>query len=165
MIYLAAILLFSLLMLFPVELQNTDSRVAATSAAEISTVTFCDLLKNPLLYDQKMVRTKAIFRRAGEEGAELYCIDCLDVGKVWPDFDESFDSNTKPKIAKNLERERTVSVVVVGKFYGTGNGYGHLNQYKFKFLIMRMEKADIVLNESPIPERVPKKALSKVRCK
>lgn len=139
----------------------------ATAGAEAPTVAFCDLIKQPELYDQKIVRLQATYRY-GFEWSELYCADCLEGGRVWVDFDDSFESRTNPKVAKkingNEDRGRTVSVVAAGKFYGSGGNYGHLGRYEFRFVMSRLEKAKVILKDSPVPSALSKKDLRRLRC-
>lgn len=154
--------------IMPSVLQKNDtSKPSRCDAGEVTTVNYCDLIRSPELYDQKLVRVQAVYRY-GYEWAELYCPDCLTEGRTWVDFDESFETCTKPEVAKNISdngfKGRTVNVVIVGKFYGLGGGYGHMNAYQFKFLVSCVEKARIILNDSPLPNAMPKKLLDQITC-
>jgi hypothetical protein len=136
----------------------------SSSRGKIPWVSFCDLLKNPMLYEGKQVRTKAVYRHGGEELAELYCAECLAAGRVSADFDQSFDPNNPAKIVTDIERERTVSLIIVGKFYSGDKRYGHLNQYRSKFVMSRIEKAKVLLNSITDPTKLPKRTLARFRC-
>lgn len=146
---------------------NGTSKLSRCDAAEVITINYCDLIRNPELYDQKLVRVQAVYRY-GYEWSELYCPDCLTEGRTWVDFDEPSETCTKPEVARNISdngfKGRTVNVVIVGKFYGSGGGYGHLNAYKFKFLVSCVERAEIILNDSPLPNAIPKKLLNRATC-
>jgi len=128
-------------------------------------VAYCDLIRNQKQYNQKLVRVSAIYRY-GYEWSELYCLECLRT-KMWVDFDESFASSTKATIRKKLGENgfmgRTVSVIMVGKF-NAGGGYGHMGAYRFRLLVSRVEKVDVILNDSPSPNALPKEALSRIHC-
>jgi hypothetical protein len=147
--------------------QNENPKPIPCAATKIPTVAYCDLIRNPELYDQKVIRVKAIYRY-GYEWSELYCGDCLKEGQTWVDFDESFESCTKPDVAKKLGdngfKGRTVSVVMIGKFHGSGGGYGHMNAYRFRLLVSCVEQAKIILNDSPVPTAIPKSLLSSSTC-
>jgi hypothetical protein len=136
----------------------------APSSGEIAWVTFCDLVKNPTLYEGKEVRTKVVYRHGGEELAEFYCAECLDAGRVSAGFDDSFDSNTTKEIARKLEGEHTLSLVVVGRFYGSSKWYGHFSKYRFLFKMSRVEKAKVLLKSIIDPNELPKNKLSRVCC-
>jgi len=136
----------------------------APTLSELPKVELCELLKNPLLYDQKVVRITAIYRHGGEELSVLYCGECLEGGRIYADFDESYYSLTKKKISKLLVKEGTVRLVMSGTFYSSGGAYGHLNQYRFMFRISKIEKARILRNTTSNPGNLPKTALRRLRC-
>src|SRR6266550_5081055 len=125
---------------------------------EYAAVAYCDLIRNPDQYNQKLVRVSAIYRY-GYEWSELYCLEWRKDTKTWVDFDESFASSTKATIRKKLGdngfKGRTVSVIMVGKF-DAGGGYGHMGAYRFKLLVSRVEKAYVILNDSPSANALPK---------
>src|SRR6266404_9616721 len=69
---------------------------------EVLTVEFCDLIRNPKLYDRKEVRVTAIYR-LGYEWQDLYCLNCLSAeNMVSLEFDSDFDSCTKRSVRRNL---------------------------------------------------------------
>lgn len=133
---------------------------------EYTAVAYCDLIHNPEHYKEKLVRVSAVYRY-GYEWSELYCLECTTEGKTWIDFDESFSSSTKDSIRKKLGDNgfngRTVLVTMVGKF-DAGGGYGHMGAYRFRLLVNRVEKADVLLNDSPSPNALPKKVLGRIHC-
>lgn len=144
-----------------------ESKSSASAAPEALNVAYCDLLRAPASYDGKLVRVRATYRY-GFEWSEFYCTDCSEKGRTWVDYDESYESCTKSKFRKKLEGNgeigRTVNVVAVGKFYGSGGGYGHMNAYRYKFLVHCVERAEVILNDSPVPAAMPNKALQRTRC-
>jgi hypothetical protein len=129
-----------LLSLFVIQLPVSSSNILA--AVGIPNVAFCDLLKNPQLYNGKVIRTRAVFRRGGEETADFYCPDCLDTGRVALDIDDRYESCTKAKLREKFRKDGMYSVVMTGKFYVAepGLGYGHLGKYHFKFVVSCIEK-------------------------
>src|SRR5713226_1071230 len=129
-------LIFAFFLALSLQMRQGDSSWSTVPlAVEVKTVPFCDLIRNPKLYDQKIVRVTAIYRY-GYEWSQLYCLDCNDVGATWVELDDSFATNTDPKLAKKIRengfRGRTVRIVAVGQFYGTGGGYGHMGSYRYK---------------------------------
>ncbi|MDQ1637731.1 MAG: hypothetical protein QOF62_1070 [Pyrinomonadaceae bacterium] len=133
---------------------------------EYTTVAYCDLVRNPERYNQKSVRVSAVYRY-GYEWSELYCLECGTESKTWVDFDDSFSSSTKASIRKKLGdngfKGRTVLVTMVGKF-DAGSGYGHMGAYRYRLMVDSVEKADVILNDSPSPSALPKKVLSRIHC-
>jgi len=132
---------------------------------EYATVSYCDLVRNAERYNGKLIRVSAIYRY-GFEWSELYCLECVSEARTWVDVDESFASSTKSGVRKKIGdhgfKGRTVRVIMVGRF--DVGGYGHMGAYRSRLLVSRLEKADVVLNESPVPNALPKKLLKKVHC-
>ena len=132
---------------------------------EYATVSYCDLVRNAERYNGKLIRVSAIYRY-GFEWSELYCLECGNEAKTWVDFDESFASSTKSGVRKKIGdhgfKGRTVRVIMVGRF--DVGGYGHMGAYRSRLLVSRLEKADVVLNDSTPPSALPKKLLNKVHC-
>lgn len=166
--YLLAFIAFASFTVPPSSQKDSYSRLQPCDAGDVITVDYCDLLRKPELYDQKVVRIQAIYRY-GYEWSELYCPDCLTEGRTWVDFDELSETCTKSEVAKKIDdngfKGRTASVLIVGKFYGSGSGYGHMNAYQFKFLASCVEQAKVILNDSPIPNAMPKKLLNQATCR
>lgn len=118
------------------------------------TVDFCYLVRNPGIHNQP-IRTRAILHRDPENVA-LYDPNCDDkTTYTWAEYDESLVSSSEDR--KKLEKALCQSspcrtgearVTVVGQLSGPyENGYGHLNDYRFRFSIVRVEQAE-ALKES-----------------
>jgi hypothetical protein len=139
---------------------------AKLDLASATTVDFCDLVHRAAVYDQKLIRVRALYI-AGFEGSQFRKLDCDDKD-VWVEFDPSLERNSKRKVFKTFSRltdtspvvtpgggldhpTRTVEVVAVGRFdgarqsYKVGNmtrtqGYGHLNGFDFRFTVLLIEE-------------------------
>jgi hypothetical protein len=139
----------------------------SSSKNEYASVAYCDLVRNSERYKEKLVRVSAVYRY-GYEWSELYCPECTTEGKAWVDFDESFTSSTnestRKKLGNNGFKGRTVLVTMVGKF-DAGGGYGHMGAYRFRLLVDRVEKAQVILNDSPSPNAIPKERVSRIHCR
>ena len=131
----------------------------------VQDVEFCDVLANPEAFDQKLVRTRAIFRYGGEDTTDLYCPDCSgpDWGWVKPFFGDSYESCTKKEVAKKLSRHEhdggTVRVTLVGKFFA-----GKKGEKSYQLQIQCVEEADYITREYKFPEALPPKIRKRVRC-
>jgi hypothetical protein len=138
----------------------------AVRDVEYVTVSYCNLMHNTERYSGKLVRVSAIYRY-GFEWSELYCLECVNEARTWVDLDESFMSSTKSSVRKKIGEHgfkgRTVRVIMVGRF-DEGGGYGHMGAYRFRLLVSRLENADVILNDSPSPNALPKKVLSEIHC-
>src|SRR5437867_2979135 len=53
-------------------------------------VTFCELVRNPELYNGKEATVRVTYKY-GFEWQMLYCLDCLDKGKAWLEFPIDLD--------------------------------------------------------------------------
>jgi hypothetical protein len=139
---------------------------AVAQNRQYATVSYCDLMRKPEEYSGKVVRVSAIYRY-GFEWSELYCLECIGEARTWVDLDESFASSTKAKVRKKIGPHgamgRTVRVIMIGRF-NVGGGYGHMGAYRFRLLVDHLENAEVILNDSPSPNALPKEVLSRIHC-
>ena len=127
------------------------------------TVAFCELIRHPERYDKRLVRTEAI-SAIGVESAVLYDPQCSTEGtRTWVTYDDGWEKADKKLQKAYLDllydenngriprgHSGRAKVVLVGRFEASNkNGYGHLNQYRFQFSMMGIEKVERV------PEDVP----------
>lgn len=148
--------------------QRADSKGEPSGSADIPTVKFCDLLKNPKLYEGKVVHTSAAFRRSGEHVSELYCPDCPGGGPV--DFagdDEAYESCTRPELRRKIQNDITLRLNITGRLYVAeeGRGFGHFGLYHYRFLVSCVHKADVVFKSGREPDQLPRKVLRRLHCK
>jgi hypothetical protein len=125
--------------------------VVAALVDSAPTVSFCELVKHPELYQQKVIRIQAILH-GDRENQMLYDSDCPDEDSFsWVVFDPAYantDESIKIGLAEALRpkppnMEGKARVTAVGRFEGpNSNGFGHLNGYRFQFSIMRIEQAN-----------------------
>lgn len=138
--------------------QQKSPSNASFSDHEIQEVDFCDLLANPLAYDNKVVRTTAIFSYGGEDSVDLYCPECFARGTARPFFSRSFESCTKPKAVEALSRQKhssgTVKVVLIGTFYK-----------ERQLQIECLEQAAYISKEYHLPDRLSAKTLRQISCR
>src|SRR6267378_651664 len=123
------------------------------AVAKAQDVGFCNLISRPEQYNNKTVRTEAVFY-ANHENSALYSPECFDKNNyVWTDFDASYDYSDE-SVKKRFNELRCpqvpcpsgkAKVTVVGRFEGPNQeGYGHLNGYRFRLVIMRIVAAEKV---------------------
>jgi len=143
--------------------QKTENK----SYEKIINVNFCDLLRNPAEYKDKIVRIKATYR-VGFEWTELYCSDCLNNGRTWVGFDNLTIEKTEKNLAKELEQRktyegRTANVIFIGK-HKTGKNFGHLGEYQNLFEVESVEGGKVIYNDSPVPQYLPEEVKAKTYC-
>ena len=119
----------------------------------VATVTYCELLKDPKRFDNKVVRVIAVYEQ-GFEKSSLFDEEGCSRGKpaagqsdTWVSIDKSFVMDGDSEEAKN---NRNVSgfgkwsITAVGRFR-RGDGpqrFGHLGCCKYDFALMRIEKSE-----------------------
>jgi len=87
-----------------------------------SPVTFCDLVRSPEKYTGKQVTVRATYRY-GLEWSELYCLDCLDKGKVWLDMPIELEDTSAKTLKKLPKGAGIVNLTVQGVFVSGGSIY------------------------------------------
>ena len=138
-----------LLSLFPSPPQNNKS----AELSDIPTITFCDLIQNPDLYDGKELRFRAKYLANSEVGAfgDPYCSS--KENRTWAEFDGvSIKANSKPEIYQEVEERilcgkcgaenhwRETEMLVTGIFTGSDIGHGRLGEYRFMVAVKRVEE-------------------------
>jgi hypothetical protein len=117
------------------------------------TVELCELLRDGEHYDQLVVRTNAVLF-VDRENETLFSPSC-DSGDnhAWVEFDPSYiytNKNIRATLTELIRPKqeaptRKAQVTVVGRFEGPNMGpYGHLDSYKYRFSIIRLENASAV---------------------
>lgn len=133
------------------------------SSAQTKTVAFCELIAHPELYDKRIVRTEVI-SAIGVESQVLYDPQCSTrETRTWVMHDAAWAKADKKLQAAYLAllfdenngrfprgRSGRAKATLIGRFEASNkDGYGHLNQYRFQFSIMGIEKVE------PVPADVP----------
>ncbi len=138
------------------------SQVRSTDDVPITDVSFCELVENPQKFDQKMIRIAAVYRY-GQYWNELYCPGCKREDRISFEIGTDFESKTPKKFRRRIkhsDRGRTLNVIVVGKFVGSGN-FGHRGSQHFALIVDAIEDAQIILKDSPylLPDKLVPKAI------
>ncbi len=129
-----------------------------SKSSDIPIMAYCDLVRNPSDFNEKIVRVRGAYR-VGFEWAELYCSNCSGRGdRTWVEFSDE----PCPK-SKNFKGDRIVNVIFVGKFQ-TGQLYGHENGYKHQLVVTCVEEAKTVIKTSLVPEKQAQKVAEQTRC-
>lgn len=140
---------------------SVPSQVVATGNVPITDISFCELVQNPQRFDQKTIRVAAVYRY-GQYWNELFCPGCKRDDRISFEIGADFESKTRKKLRKRIkhsDRGRTLNVLVVGKFVGSGN-FGHRGALRFALIVDSIEDAQIILEDSPylLPDELVPKA-------
>jgi hypothetical protein len=105
--------------------------IEQASKSEIRTVSYCELVRNPKLYDKKFIRVHGLYVLR-EEHSNIYDPTCLvnptskEIAKAgnetWIDFNDHYVTQPTPEFAKFKSEIGSLpwqaDVVFVGKFFG-----------------------------------------------
>lgn len=135
---------------------SSPSPVSSSAPAyDAPTVAFCEIVRNPKQHVAKLVRTHAIVG-AGREIQFIYDPSCY--GKNTLIWIETENKEASIALYDALEAHqgdygsRRVNGVVVGRLEGPSKeGYGHLNGFKYQFVITAVESVEAVPPEVPWP--------------
>jgi hypothetical protein len=142
----------SIIMLLLSQLQILAQNTSAESS-DIPTITFCDLINNPDLYDGKEVRFQATYLANSEVGAfgNPYCSS--KENRTWAEFDSSsIKASSKPEIYQKIEEQilcgkcgaethwRQTEMLVTGIFNGSDIGHGRFGEYRFMVTVKNVEE-------------------------
>jgi hypothetical protein len=108
-----------------------------------SQVTFCELVRNPELYNGKEVTVRATYKY-GFEWQMLYCLDCLDKGKAWLEIPSELDDASRKALKRAPKGAGTINLTVEGIFM-SGSTYGHQNMYHYKFVARKISDVAVVI--------------------
>lgn len=145
--FLLSILFLSL----TISAQETENQ-----SADIKTVDYCELRKNPDLYNGKTIRVSGIYDR-GFEVSAFYNKACFENPyfsrhETWLWFFSRKKDCSDKKTAEIYETflsgraGNELEVTLVGMFNGSkeGGGFGHLGGYKFQLNVSCLEKAKLL---------------------
>lgn len=162
-VIIGGLLLCAILFAATADAQRRRKPPIKPASKTVTTVAFCELISHPELYDKRVVRTQAI-SAIGVESAVLYDPQCSkEETRTWVTHDAAWEKADKKLQKAYLDllfdenngrfprgHSGRAKAVLTGRFESSNkNGYGHLNQYRFQFAIMGIEKVESV------PEDVP----------
>jgi hypothetical protein len=143
------LLLTLLLCVLPTPAQNNKP----VEASNIPTVTFCDLVNNPDIFDGREVRFRATYL-ANSKVATFVDQSCLAKDKrTWAEFDGlSIKAAAPPEIFERVKEQilcgkcgddhqwRETEMLVTAIFRGDDFGHGRLGKYRFMVTVTNVEE-------------------------
>jgi hypothetical protein len=142
--------LYSLIIVLLLSVVQANAQTNRSAKSDIPTVSFCELIQNPELYNGKEVRFRAQYLSEFEASA-FGDSNCTTKGKqTWVEFDrESIKASTKPELYRKVEEQVfrcgdnywcVTEMLVTGVFHADDKGYGHLFQYRFMVTVKNIEE-------------------------
>ncbi|HEV7427276.1 MAG TPA: hypothetical protein VGQ46_13000 [Thermoanaerobaculia bacterium] len=138
------------LALFPLVLAGCLSASAPpTIQPELPVLTYCDLIADPVRYNEQVVRVRATYS-SGFEHSFLSGDGC-DEHRTWVDFSPSYQTNTAKRVRETFASLDTATeLVAVGVFTGVAptrvvfgrtihDRFGHMGGYDYHFKLLAIE--------------------------
>ncbi len=116
--------------------------LSGTVAGSDATITFCDLVRNPEKFNGKEVTIRATYHY-GFEWQQLYCLACLDKGRAWLEISADIDEASE-KALKHAPRDAGILNLTVSGTFVSGSTYGHLNGYRYKFVVKKISNLAVI---------------------
>lgn len=149
--------------LFVLTLSISAQEKIENQYANIPTIDYCEIIKNPNSYNDKTIKVFAEYSAGFEQsvlGNQL-CKD--DYGQVWVEW-EKYQSCGDAQTTKLLEnREKGIEYnylegTFVGKFFAKqdASGFGHMNAHPYKLIISCVESATLLPKKNSGCERIDK---------
>jgi hypothetical protein len=141
--------------------QNNKSKPGRASRVEL-----CDVLRDSEFYNGKQVTVRATFR-LGRKQSQLYCMACIDGGRVWMREVLPASGEVAPGLKKLndliLENEKgiTVNGIFTGTFRGAGQ-YGRLGAFTYQIDVQEVSEIEFVSANGIDPEDLSKEMQKKV---
>lgn len=138
---------------YELKADNADSNSGRISS-KAQTVSFCKLVRHPMDFDQKIIRVRAVLVEnhiPTVDGGEAYLYDPKCYGQDYSMLVEEGLSPAMYELDRESRRLRDqideqgysrVRVVAVGIFDAPeGARYGHLDRFRLRFVIRKIERA------------------------
>ena len=126
----------------------------------------CEVLRDSEFYNGKQVTVRATFR-LGKKQSQLYCMACIDGGRVWMRELLPARGEVAPGLKKLndliLENEKgiTVNGIFTGTFRGAGQ-YGRLGAFTYQIDVQEVGEIEFVSATGIDPEDLSKEIMKKV---
>jgi hypothetical protein len=147
---------------------NDEVRIKSgdTNDDKVLTVSYCDLVDKPELYDGKIIRVQASYF-TNYEGDFLYDLNCNEFNKYTNPVFSCSNENDCDKLRKAIEKSKSCNViicranlVITGRFKGPGS-YGKLFPqepgFRYEIKISKIEKGIPITADTPWPWEQKKK--------
>ena len=126
----------------------------------------CDVLKETNQYDGKQITVRATYR-SGMATSQLYCLACIDPGRVWMRELLPRDGEIAPGVRKlnELLHEAGPAVTVNGIFTGIFRGpgqHGYLGASTYQIDVQEVRNVELIYRGPAEPERLPEEIKKKI---
>ncbi len=137
--------------------QSADApKVTNEAIASAQTTTFCEVLRFPEKFKNKMIRVRALYESDFEMSVITAPTCDTPIPVTWVSFDEHWESRTKRHVRHSLSNVRwraKTDVVFIGLFKADGR-YGHMDIYPFSIEVYKVEAVRPSGSFQPLPEPI-----------
>lgn len=142
--------------------QNNKSKPSSPPAQ----VELCEVLRNSEFYEGKPITVRATFR-LGRKQSQLFCMACIDAGRVWMREILPSGGEIAPGLKKlnDLIQENEKGIMVNGVFTGTFRGpgvYGRLGAFTYQIDVQEVSEIELVSATGIDPEDLSREMQKKV---
>lgn len=131
----------------------------AQDSTKVLPVEDCDLIRNPDIYDGRLVTFRATYRY-GFEWQEIYCLGCRTLGKTWLEISQI--SKTSAKILKKLPADDgTVNASFTGTFHSSAGPFGD-GGYRFRLMLRELSRVELLTESGADPSSLPNNVREKI---
>jgi hypothetical protein len=107
----------------------------------------------------RQVRIRGIYR-VGFEWSELYSIKCTDAPRIWVNFSDDEQTQTRKAVSRQLNKgDGTYGVTFIGTIGGSG---GHMGAFPLTLRVTSVEEATKLGKESVLPHALSPKVRRRV---
>lgn len=122
-----------------------------TTDGSTNVVSYCDLIRSPTNYEGKDVTVRASYRY-GYEWQELFCLNCLDLGKMWLEFSDDLTKDSKRRLNILPKHQGTMNATFSGIFHSGTYGDG---SYRFQLTVKSITEVKLVSRTGWDPNLLP----------
>jgi hypothetical protein len=144
------------LILFCFFFQTSAQGKTENQYANIPTIDYCEITKNPTIYNEKTVKIFAE-HRSGFEFSALGIQNCVEnYGQIWVEWEKNESCGDEKTARLLINRNRGIEfnylqANFVGKFFVKQegkSGFGHMNANPFKLVVSCVESATLLPKEN-----------------
>ena len=118
-----------------------DANASNQAITEAQTTSYCEVLKDPERFRNRMIRVRALYQTDFEESIITAPSCYTPLPMTWVSFDEQWESRSKRSIRhaiSNVKWRIQTDVVFVGLFKADGH-YGHMDRYPYSIEVYKVE--------------------------
>lgn len=152
--------------MLPISSVSAGFQGAKSKPDRLPRMELCEVLRDSEFYNGKQVTVRATFR-LGKKQSQLYCMACMEGGRVWMREILPSSGEVAPGLRKlnDLILENETGITVNGIFTGTFRGasqYGRLGAFTYQIDVQEVSEIEMVFATGIDPEDLSREMQKKV---